>query len=258
MVQSSDRRRVILKGYALTTPAPRFTASRLGICPAGPGARRATARPTSIPSRASTRPRRALVTTSDGIASTTGTFTVTVTGGSTTNSAPTLAAIANQTMTTTQGSLRVALSASDPNGNPLTFSARTTGGTSLAYQLDQQLGLSYAGSYYLNNWGLNEKWLLGTNNVWYLILPNGELRRWSGDYTGTLSPSGLVATLPAAFYADPSLLWNATNQLPTVNYSFSGSQLTLSPGSYAGTFTVEVTVSDGQLTATRTFTVTVG
>src|SRR5207248_1207305 len=161
------------------------------------------------------------VSASDGVAVTTGTFTVTVAGGTTpTNSAPVLAAIANQTMSVNQGTLRLTLSASDADGNPLTFSASTTSGTSLAAQLDQQLGLNFAGDYYLNNWGLNEKWLLGTNGQWYLILPSGQVRRWTGDYTGTLSPSGLVANLSPAFYTDPSLLWNASNQLPAISYSF--------------------------------------
>src|SRR5262245_33615300 len=176
-----------------------------------------------------------------------------------TNSGPALAPIADQTMATGKNTLAITLSASDADGKPLTFSARTVSATNTAYQLKQQLGLSYAGSEYQNAWGLNEKWLLGAGDTWYLILPNGELRRWTGDYNQTMGAAGLAATLPTAYYADPSLLYNAANQTPTVAYSFSGNQLTIHrPAGFAGSLVVQVTVSDGSASATRSFTVTVG
>ena len=69
------------------------------------------------------------------------------------NTPPTLAPIANQTMTAGLP-LTVMLSASSAVGDPLTFTAQATGNNnSRIYQLGQQLGLSYGGSYFLNSIG---------------------------------------------------------------------------------------------------------
>src|SRR5262249_28335002 len=90
-------------------------------------------------------------------------------------------------------------------------------------------------------------------------LPNGQFRRWAGSMSATLQPSALLATFDKSFYADPSLLWNA--QAPgnaPATLTFSGNKLTiLTPASYKGAFTVEVTASDGALSAKQSFTVTV-
>ncbi len=196
------------------------------------------------------------VSLSDGTTSVQRTFTVTVTYVA--NSAPVLGAISDQTMGLNQNTLTVNLSASDPDGNALTWTVRTVSSSNRAYQLDQQYGFYYAGSYYTNSWGLDEKWLLGTGDQWYLLLPNGELRRYAGSYSATLGASALLATLPGAIYTDPGLLWNASNALVAVVYQVTGNQLVIDPpAGFAGSFVVEVTVSDGQATASRTFTVTV-
>ncbi|MEJ7680210.1 MAG: hypothetical protein WKG06_20615 [Segetibacter sp.] len=79
------------------------------------------------------------------------------------------------------------MSASDPDGDPVGFTATAQ---SLAYVLDQQLGLAHPGvaDYYLNWFDRNEKWVKGAGGAWYFILPTGELYRWdgSGQSTGTL------------------------------------------------------------------------
>jgi hypothetical protein len=188
------------------------------------------------------------VSASDGMTAGTRTFNLNVT-----NVPPVLTAIANQTMTTGQTQRVLTLSASDVDGDTLTFSARTM---SLAYQLDQQLGLTFPGTYYLNAWGMNEKWLQSSNGQWYCILSSGELRLWAGTAAETLKPAALVATLGSAYYADPSLLWNAA---PTIaaTASVSGTQLTIAPNGFVGTFIVEVSASDGTTSTTQRFTVTV-
>jgi subtilisin family serine protease len=194
------------------------------------------------------------VTASDGQATTSRSFKVTVA-----NTAPTLAAIPNQTMAA-GGSLTLILHGSDPDNDPLTYSAQVIGaGNPQAYQLKQQLGLTYLGTYYFNIWGQKEKWLAGRNNQWYFILPSGELRRWSGTLAGSLAPSSLVARLAPSFYANPSLLWNAQpGSAPDVSLKIQGNQLVIqAPANYSGAFTVRVSVTDGQATATTTFTVTV-
>ncbi len=206
-----------------------------------------------------------VVTVSDGRASATRTFQVTVA-----NSAPVLDAISNQTVFVDGGPVTLILPASDSDGDELTFSGQVIGlpmgagqgNASLAYQLKQQLGLSYGGSYYANSWGAQEKWLLGANYQWYIVLPMGELRRWSGTLASTLAADALVATLGAAYYDDPSLLWNAQLALSMgaapASLAFNGNQLTLQPApGFSGSLVVQVTASDGSVTATQSFTVNV-
>ncbi|MBI3409979.1 MAG: S8 family serine peptidase [Planctomycetes bacterium] len=176
-----------------------------------------------------------------------------------TNASPVLSPIANQTATAAKA-LVITLNATDPNGDNITFSGRVIGGggSAVAYNLDQSLGLRYAGSYFTNQYGANEKWMVGASN-WYCILPNGEFRRWAGSMSATLQSAALLATLDQSFYADPSLLWNA--QPPgnaPATLSFSGNKLTIfTPATYKGAFTVEVTASDGALSAQQRFTVAV-
>jgi subtilisin family serine protease len=171
---------------------------------------------------------------------------------------PVLGSLSNQTMTAGQ-SLVVNLNATDPAGLALQYSAQAVGLASQAYQLQQQLGLSYMGSYFYNSWGANEKWLLGTGSIWYCLTPDGDLRKWAGTIASTLLPSGVVANLGVAYYNDPSLLWNAAApSAPPVTLTAKGSQLTINaPASYTGSFQVTVTVSDGHNSATGTFQVVV-
>jgi hypothetical protein len=172
-----------------------------------------------------------------------------------TQTPPLLGSIADRTTT---GGFTVVLSASDPNGKPLTFSAAVTSSNSLPYQLTQTYGLTYTGSYHTNWRGMQEKWLLGANNQWYFILPNGQLRLWLGSRTASLAPNALVATLTSAYYVNPSLLWNAQPQNPSVHYYFAGNQLVVSSvGNFLGSFVMQVTASDGSQSASQSFTVTV-
>src|SRR5439155_26232574 len=105
--------------------------------------------------------------------------------------------------------------------DPVTFTARVKPALAdAAYQLDQSLGLfQYNNSYYQGAWGHNEKWLVGTGNQWYFLLEDGQLRKWLGSMDATLQDAGLVASLDASYFADPSLLWNAPLALsPAVGF----------------------------------------
>ncbi len=189
------------------------------------------------------------VTVSDGTTTAVRTFSVTVA-----NTAPVFNVIADQTMSTGQDQLTVTVSASDADGDALTYAGRVRG--SQAYELDYQLGLSYMGTYYTNYHGAQDKWMQAQNGDFYGLFPNGEVRKWLGDIAATLTSQGLVATLDPSYYADPSLLWNAAPS--PVALSMSGNQLTVDPpAGYAGSFVVEVNVCDGTTTIMRTFTVTV-
>ncbi|MSQ94301.1 MAG: hypothetical protein EXR98_07065 [Gemmataceae bacterium] len=171
------------------------------------------------------------------------------------NLAPTVQPIANQKVAP-GGTRVITLIGSDPEGNPLSWSANVINASQTqAYQLKQQLGLTYAGSYYTNIWGQNEKWMSSTSGAWYCIVPSGDLRRWTGSMTTTMQAANLVATLGASCYADPSLLWNAQEGGAGLSVSVSGNQLTIqTPAGVEDNFQIQVTASDGKLSASQTFT----
>ena len=152
------------------------------------------------------------VTVSDGRLTSSGSFTLTVT-----NAAPTLNAIADQTMSA-DGRLTLSLSATDPEGDALTYSARVLPGKEhLAYQLDQQLNWTYDGSYYTDVRGCGEKYIRG-NDGWYILMPNGEIYRWARSMPQTLQAQNLVGTFDASYYDDPSKLWDAKLDKPGMAY----------------------------------------
>jgi len=76
--------------------------------------------------------------------------------------------------------------------------------------------------------------------------------------TATLQSANLVGTLSSSYYEDPSLLWNAQPaSAPSVN--IVGNQLTISAAADVapGTYQIQVTASDGTLSSSKSFTVTV-
>ena len=165
----------------------------------------------------------------------------------TVNKPPVLSAISNRTIQDNTA-LTITLSASDPNGNPLTYSATVK---SQAYSLDQKYGFYYTGNSYTNHWGRKEKWFMGSAG-WYFIEPDGEVWKVGNTNANTT----LVAKLQSAYYLNTSKLFNAT---PGARVSLSGRTLTVTPEyGFVGKLTVSVTVKDGQGgSATRSFAVTV-
>jgi Subtilase family/Bacterial Ig domain len=174
------------------------------------------------------------------------------------NGVPVFNAIPNQTMSVFQ-TITVPMNATDIDNDPISFSVKEIYLPALAYQLDQQYTFNYLGGYYLNSRGANEKWIIGASNVWYAIMPNGEVRRWTGTMADTLTPANLIATLDASYYADPSKLWNAPYAgMPPAVFSISGNKLSIrSPASWLGTYTVQATATDGHFNVVQNFTVTV-
>ena len=196
-------------------------------------------------------------TASDGMASSSETFLVSVTDG-----APVLTPVGDQTMPHTQDTLSLTLSATDPDGDAVTYAATLLATDPLAqtaYDLDQRLGLRYTGSYYQNDWGMQERWMQAQDNSWWAILPNGEVRRWGGSW----ETSPVLATLDPSYYANPALLHDAQRPVPTiaagdVTLGLQGNQLTIDPRSgFTGVFHVLVTASDGVYSPSETFRVTV-
>jgi Subtilase family len=172
---------------------------------------------------------------------------------------PVLAPIANQTIGL-GGSVTVPLSASDPTGAPFTETATVVDLPALAYQLNQQLGLSYTGSYYTDKLGYNEKWLYDRNHNSYFILPDGEFRRFTGSMTTSLLAVNLVATFDPTYYANPKMLWYTPYvAFPPVSVSIANNAITVrsTSATWTGTVPVQVTASNGAYAATQTFSVNV-
>jgi hypothetical protein len=173
----------------------------------------------------------------------------------TTDIAPTLGIIANQTMR--RGTSKsITLSYGDVDGDPLTLSFQ---GTNPLFTSQSHLGLYAAGTannpYHFNLYGKQEKWLKSrVNGNWFAILSNGNLYAFTGN---PLNPFGmLIGSFGPAVYAAPPEL---TNAVPvSVNFSLIGNVLTITPpATYTGLIQITVTVSDGFLSASRTFMVTV-
>lgn len=82
----------------------------------------------------------------------------------------------------------------------------------LVQALREQCGFRKAhDDYGLNDRGHAEKYLRGKNDVWYYLLPNGELYEYSGsDAAGTPLQGKLIAKLGRAYYDNPSLLHEPT------------------------------------------------
>lgn len=77
----------------------------------------------------------------------------------------------------------------------------------LAYTLDQQFNLNASLNDFLNWGGLNERWLWGSGE-WYYITPEGSLFRWNGSPRDDLSGTH-VADLNSAYYTNLTLLTQA-------------------------------------------------
>jgi hypothetical protein len=158
-----------------------------------------------------------------------------------------------------QTSSTFTLPVNDADNDTLSFQAVVQTPDAAAYQLNQQYAFKASNaSYYFNTQGASEKWVIDKNKFWYAIMPTGKVHRWNHSMTQTLTAANLVATLDPSVYAEPRLLWNANPPVtPPLTISFQGNQMTIErPASLTGVFFLDVTVSDGWLTAKRTIQVT--
>ena len=184
-----------------------------------------------------------VATVSDGERTDTETFLVTVAP----NEAPTLVSPGDQSLPTTQDTLDVALTATDPMNDPITFAAEVT---TAEFYLDQTIGFQLGPNGTERNWSesQDEQWVLADNgNTWYFILPDGSLHRWLGGDKDIIPNSEPVAQLSPDTHADPSLLYDAqpTAGTPVANVSINGSTLTIDPNAgFVGTFGVLLTATD--------------
>ena len=170
----------------------------------------------------------------------------------TANHPPALDPIADQIIPASQDVVTVTLSATDPDSDPLTFTAAAQ---SLAYVLSQQAGgFTYYGAY--DDWGgRGEKWFLSGTSQWHFLLASGELYQWDG---GPGASGTLVGNVGTSYHQDASRLVNPPADQPRATLSISGTTLTVTRDlSWVSALVVTVTVSDGQLSDSKAFTVTV-
>ncbi len=80
-----------------------------------------------------------------------------------------------------------------------------------AIDVDERLGLSFAGNYYQNWGGQAEKWLRGSTG-WYYLTSNGGLYRWDYSQPGILT-GALEVELDHSYYESPRSLFDALDDL---------------------------------------------
>ena len=174
------------------------------------------------------------------------------------NQAPLLTNPGNQTLSPTQDTLNLTLVATDPNNDPLTFGASAH---TFEYYLDQTRALNFTGNFFLNTSGtLNEKWLRGDDLTWYLLTPDGNLWQWTGNGEAAEIPENrfLIASLSAAVYDNPVLLYAAQPGGAPGTATVLGSTLTIDPDpGFVGVFSIATNVSDSSLSDAEMFLVTV-
>ncbi len=195
-----------------------------------------------------------VISATDGVATVTDTFNVTVT-----NQAPVLST-ADQTMPYGQGTLSIELPATDADGDTITYTASASGSDSEAQGLQERVGLQTYSPQYDNYRGWGEKYMQNASGMWFYILPNGEVYKWNG-----VESSGgniLEGTVDTSYYDDPQSLIDIDTSGAAVTVdgvvSVTGNVLTITPeDGFAGSFEVQVTATDGIATIEDTFNVTV-
>ena len=166
------------------------------------------------------------------------------------NSAPVVEAINDQEMSVLDAELRVAYSASDPDGDDLTIEVEVI--EPETYQLDQEHDFTSSGNYHDNWGGQNERWVNGDGSDWFYLLPNGELHEWASSFEA----SPLLASLGSNVYDDPSLLTDA-EAIP-VEVSINGDEIVVTPTEiFVGEFAISVSATDAIDFADTSFSVEV-
>lgn len=185
-------------------------------------------------------------TASDGLLTTS--YAIVVNVG---NNPPVLDLIPNQVVEQGSGTIQLRVHATDLDGDTISYTSNADDIATLAYELDQEHNFTLVqASYNQNMLGNNEKYFQGSQGGssathWYVIYPNGKLYLWTGRLIG----SSYLATLPRAYYEDPSLLFdvgapNASSGFADV--ALSGTLLSITPDpSFVGEFSVSVNANDG-------------
>jgi RNA polymerase sigma-70 factor (ECF subfamily) len=124
---------------------------------------------------------------------------------------------------------------------------------SMAYQLDQRLGLATITTPAQNTLGLNERWLSGTGDVRFIIEPDGSFFRVGGTPVGKTRT--FLTKLDPVYYQNPGLLAHA--QPRPLDVSVAGNVVRIDGSAAAGEYAVQVRATDGKASSSSMFNVTV-
>ncbi|MGF1582309.1 MAG: PPC domain-containing protein [Gemmataceae bacterium] len=72
-------------------------------------------------------------------------------------------------------------------------------------------GFRFHNSFYENHYGYRERWFQDRNDEWFIITPDGKIRKWNGK---SIQTSEVIAKVAAAVYDEPDKLFNAVKELP--------------------------------------------
>ena len=176
------------------------------------------------------------------------------------NDPPVIAAIDDVTVSPSSTEFIVAVNATDPDGDDLTYDVTATQIDPLqqeAYRLDQEYRFRPAASEFFNARGHGEKYFHGNGSQWFFILEEGSVHRWTGSIAG--SPQ--IGQLDSGFHETLSKLTQAQSpEMSPVDISFdwSGTDLAVSIDSDTPeSFVVTVVVSDQHESSTETFAVSI-
>lgn len=178
---------------------------------------------------------------------------------------PVVAHIDDLNVDVTNGLIEAEIDIFDADGDPLDVVGYGTARNPLA-DIRDTYGLVHVGDDYLNLTGLNEKWLFGSDESAFMLLPNGDLVQWLGTYGTTGVRESLIARLDPSVYQDPSLLWNASEEIVVpiaisvdMENSLDGrARIVAVPESgLYGDISVHIVASDGETTRSQQFQVTI-
>jgi len=121
----------------------------------------------------------------------------------------------------------------------------------LAYVLDQRLGLFPTAKPFANSLGLNEKWLGGADTLFkFFITPEGSLFRRQG------ASMVLLADLGSGYHSQPARLYAASRDRFSADVDANGILTIKTKPNYIGTFSVQISASDGLNNTTQVIPVT--
>ena len=167
------------------------------------------------------------------------------------NNPPVIAPIPGRRVEQGTLSFDVDIPVSDLDGDEVTLNAEVLSASEAAYELDQlhNFALRYHDFNY-NRLGNKEKYISGLSSgdgslVEFVVYPNGQVYQWSGR----LTESDFIGTLPIGYYEDPTLLFDVAapeDQAPDAQVSVEGLRLSIFPSSgFRGDFVIWVKASDG-------------
>ena len=178
------------------------------------------------------------------------------------NQTPKLAELSNVILSSGSTNGAVNLEPSDPDNDPVTVSAKLVSIAQVAFELNTVHNF-FRGSldFGYNKLGNGEKYLKGRRasdlkDNDYVIYPNGRMYIWSG----ALSTSTYLGTIPSEFYLDPSKLIAApasSDSVTSLSLSLDGNSVKISPNqSFIGTAWVYAAVTDTRDSSGIFFSVT--